>query len=574
MNSQEIDMNNATNVINVFFGTLIITSLSACGGGDGSTNSQGEVSDVEVVVVTPNISTTDVDRDPPIGVQFSGDIFAPSVDSDSFQLLRRGEPVDGAISFVGTDAIGFSVNEGLALLSNYTGRVTTAITDISGLPLANTFEWPFVTRDGIWQEPESMAQGASIDDPVIITDANDITWAFYRRNSVFPEENDVIARRFLGNNIWGMEQLVSNGVDDEDVAGNPQVVALTNGDLLVLWEENSPGGIPTQLSYNRYSQSSRSWGDSERINASAFAHMSPRLVADGSDNVMAVFEMAGMGPATIAALIYDGDNDQWVGAATVDELNEEAGHPRVSINHQGDAMVIWLQDDRVYSRRYQFSTEMWGSVEAIDDVGAGLLQPGLALSVDSRGNFTAVWSQEGEALSFSFIWSNRYIPGQGWIGADEITGSALGFNPQLVIDRDDNMLLVWRQDVNAGNILSSRFDALDESWSMAELLEEGEQPASSPRLTIDESGNAMAIWQQNRSGTFFDNNGIFYIDPPSIWVKRFSHTHDSWEASQVISVLGGAVDSPAITHNASGEITALWMHTLEGQPTIQSRRFD
>jgi len=303
------------------------------------------------------------------------------------------------------------------------------------------------------------------------------------------------------------------------------------------------------------------------------------MVADGSDNVMAVFEVAGMGPATIAALIYDGDNDQWVGAATVDELDEEAGHPRVSINHQGDAMVVWLQEDRVYSRRYQFSMEMWGSVEPVDDVDAGLLQPGLALSVDSQGNFTAVWSQEREAMTVPSIWSNRYIPGQGWNDAPGfVEGSALGFNPQLVTDRSDNMLLVWQQDVDVdtGNILTSRFDILDESWSMAELLEENGQPASSPQLTIDESGNAMAIWQQNRSGTFFDSNGNLLLNPPAIWVKRFNNirTDESWEAPQPISVLGGTVDSPAITNNASGEITALWLHTLAGQSTIQSRRFD
>lgn len=566
-------MNSETHLISVLFGALVVTSLSACGGGGGSTDSKVEVSDVEVVVVTPDISTTDVDRDPSIGVQFSGDIFSPSVDSDSLQLLHRGEPVDGAISVVGTDAIGFSVDEDMDLLSIYTGRVTTAITDISGLPLANTFEWSFVTRDGIWREPASIAQG-SVDDPVVITGANDTTWAFYRRDSVFPEENNVIARRFLGNHMWGMEQLVSNGVDDEGVAGKPQVVAFTNGDLLVLWEENGPGGIPTQLSYNRYSQSSLSWGDSERINASAFAHMNPRLVADGSGSVMAVFEMEGMGPTNIAVLIYDGDNDQWVGAATVDELNEEAGHPRVSINHQGDAMVIWLQGDRVYSRRYQFSTKMWGSVEAIDDVDADLLQPGLALSVDSRGNFTAVWSQERESLNFPSIWSNRYISGQGWTEPSTIKGSAQGFNPQLVTDRDDNMILVWQQDLGAGNILTSRFDSLDESWSMSQFLEEGEQAASQPQLTIDKSGNAMAIWQQDRSGTFFDNNGNIFLNPPSIWVKRFDNVDALWSASQVISVLGGVVDRPAITHNASGEITALWMHSLAGQPTIQSRRFD
>jgi len=552
----------------------IVVFLSVCGGG-GSTGNPAEVSDVEVVMVMPSISSTEVDRAPFIGVQFSGDISPPSVDSDNFQLLNCGEPVAGAISFHDTNAIEFSVDDDLDLLSTYMARLTTAIIDVSGLSLVSIFEWSFVTRDGIWREPESVEQGF-VDDPVLIADANDTVWAFYRKNDFFTEENEIFARHLLDDNTWSIEQLISNSSDDEDVTGKPQITVLSNGDLLVLWEEDGPGGIPTQLSYNHYSQSNSSWGDSERINASAFAHIDPRFMADDSGNVMAVFEIAGMGPTNISTLIYDTDNDQWSDAATIDELEEEAGHSRVSINNQGDAMVVWLQTDHVYSRLYRFSTGTWGAVELVDNIDAGTLQLGLALPVDFRGIFTAVWSQEDDALGFPFIWSNRYTLGEGWTKADVITGSVQGFNPQLVIDRDDNIILVWQQDPVSGenNILICRFNALGGRWSAIEFLEVGEQPASQPQLTIDESGNAMAIWQQNRSGTFFDNNSIIYNDPPSTWVRRFNKIDESWLAPQAISALGGAIDRPAIVNSSNGEIVALWMQVLEGQSIIQSRRFD
>ncbi|NOY72657.1 MAG: hypothetical protein GXP14_09825 [Gammaproteobacteria bacterium] len=84
----------------------------------------------------------------------------------------------------------------------------------------------------------------------------------------------------------------------------------------------------------------------------------------------------------------------------------------------------------------------------------------------------------------------------------------------------------------------------------------------------------MAIWQQNRLGTFFDNNNIIYIDPPSIWVRRFNKIDESWLAPQAISALSGAVDRPAIANSSNGEVVALWMQVLEGQPVIQSSRFD
>lgn len=75
---------------------------------------------------------------------------------------------------------------------------------------------------------------------------------------------------------------------------------------------------------------------------------------------------------------------------------------------------------------------------------------------DSSGNALAVWVQ-GDGTRYN-VWSNRYLTGLGWGNAElietENSGSAAG--PKISIDRSGNALAVWPQyDGTRYNICSN-----------------------------------------------------------------------------------------------------------------------
>lgn len=560
-----------------FFAAGLAIVLSACGGGGsgsgGSTDPELEPSTVNFTSSTPLIFSSDVDRDTSIIVTYDGDLFAPSVDNTSVQLLKNNEPVNINASLILPNVIDIQTQEPLDLLSVYVPLITPDVTDIDGRPLVET-SWPFVTRDGIWQDAVTFS-GFTNNAPVLITDLDDVIWGFYRRENIFSGESEIFAKTLLADNTWSPDQLVSNGADDEDVASKPQVVVLSNGDLLAVWEELGPGATPTQIGYNRYSQTNNSWGESQLVSGGPLiaAQMNPQLAANNSGDAVLVFEVANMN-TDIATRHYDADNDKWSNSTTIDNLDESAGHPRISINEAGEVMVIWYQNDRVYSRHY--TANAWGDVTAIDNFLEDSVQPGLQLIHNSSGDFIALWSQVDNLFLRSFIWFNQFNRGQGWGGtANIIPNSDFGYNPEVVINRDDNMIAVWQRASTEDDLMFSGFNVLDDEWTDAELLENNDQPAKEHRLITDNSGNIMAVWNQNRDGLFFDINGNNFLNPPSIWVRRFDNTGDGeWHTAITISDFVDDVNSPAISNNSSGETAVLWGQSNDGAFSIQSRYFE
>lgn len=566
---------------------LLISMLSACGGGNGGNTSAEndivieETSDIEVIATSPDNMSIDVDRNPPIRIQFSDDILPTSVDNTSFQLITSdtSEPAPGLVSAFSTDSIDFSVSEDLHLLTTYTGQVNTTITDLNGLPMANSFEWEFVTRDGVWRESEEAVYGSS-SDPVTITDANNTIWFYYRINNLFSLQNDIYARPLLADNTLGDLKLVSNNSDDEAVNSHPQILALANGDQLAVWQDIA-NDDSTRIWYNRFDHSTDMWGTSQRISINSFNEANPVLSSNDAGDTLVLFEFEdSLSMQTdLRVSFYDEENDQWIDELQVvnnlDQDNGE-GHQSIAMDNLGNALLVLFQNDSVRSRFYNAVTESWENVELIDDMNAGDTHPGTQLVVDSHNNFTLVWSQEN-TLGIPLIWSSQYTAEKGWNEASPITGSLYAENPVMTIDQADNMTLVWEQDadITDGNLLTSRLSAQNSVWSAPELLEDESQPASQVQLSIDNAGNVMAIWNQSRSGTFIDVNNEIYFNPSSIWVRRFDNSGDgSWLSPQVISELGDSVNKPTITQNSSGEIMAFWMHQIEGFNTIQSRWFD
>jgi hypothetical protein len=75
------------------------------------------------------------------------------------------------------------------------------------------------------------------------------------------------------------------------------------------------------------------------------------------------------------------------------------------------------------------------------------------------------------------------------------TGDA--FRPEVAVDPSGNALAVWEQfDGTRGNIWANRFTPAT-GWGTAQLLEtDNTREAVSPRVAVDSSGNALAVWYQ------------------------------------------------------------------------------
>ena len=211
--------------------------------------------------------------------------------------------------------------------------------------------------------------------------------------------------------------------------------------------------------------------------------------------------------------------------------------------------------------KWSFTTAdgAWGEAQSIDTVDSDSVdRPQIAF--DQSGNALAVWSEfDGTRRN---IWSNRFN-GTSWEVAEKIVIEDLGSagSPQVAFDQSGNALAVWQQsDGTRSNIWSNRFNGM--SWGGAEKIETDDLgTVFNPQIAIDHSGNALAVWSQS-DGT-----------RSNIWSNRFNGT--SWEVAEKIEIddLGGAFGSQ-IAIDQSGNALAVWAQDDGTRSNIWSNRFD
>jgi hypothetical protein len=266
-----------------------LLTLSACGGGGGSTTAPTAPTDTTAPTVTsttPVDSATSVARDSTITATFNEDVFATTTDAASFTLAKSGA-IDGTVTFeASTNVATYTPGSELAILATYTATLSTAITDLSGNPLAADYSWSFTTAEGAWQsaeliETDNVGYAAF---PQVAFDSSGNAIAVWRQYD--GTRDNIWANRFNGTS-WGMAELIET--DNAGSADNPQVAFDSSGNAIAVWRQTD--GTRFNIWANRFNGTI--WGTAELIETDNAADAtSPQVAFDSSGNAIAVWQQS------------------------------------------------------------------------------------------------------------------------------------------------------------------------------------------------------------------------------------------------------------------------------------------
>ncbi|GEM_PF-855150 len=261
-------------------------------------------------------------------------------------------------------------------------------------------------------------------------------------------------------------------------------------------------------------------------------------------------------------------NAEGVDLNSVNDPLNNAASPQIAVNANGNALAVWSQTnigtsgpDNIWANRYVKGVG-WGTPQLIESVDAGHARfPQVAL--DSDGNAIAVWQQSDGTQND--IWANRFNAATGlWEAAYRIetdnTGSA--DSPQIAVDGNGNVIAVWRQfDGSFFNIMSKRFNAELGTWdTTATPIETENNDAQAPQIAVDRNGNGIAVWEQS-DGTQF-----------SIFANRFDGSSwGTAEAIEFDNA--GDAGIPKIAMDESGRAIAVWLQDDGSAINVMSNRF-
>lgn len=232
---------------------------------------------------------------------------------------------------------------------------------------------------------------------------------------------DIAAYHLQGANWVG--PLVVDDLDTES-ASFPRIDINANGDAAAVWQQETPvnsGNAVPSVYISFYDAVSGQWSDAELVEDEVdFSAVRPDVAVDADGNVFVIWLQDSQDYSTrdLYANRYDAAAQDWSGPHLL-ELDDTAASFAAIDSHQvvaddlGNAIVVWTQDDGVQrnirSARYSAADVDWLPAELLEEIDTGDANiPELVID-RSSGDAMVVWHQNNGSTAVIDIWANRYV---------------------------------------------------------------------------------------------------------------------------------------------------------------------
>jgi hypothetical protein len=283
------------------------------------------------------------------------------------------------------------------------------------------------------------------------------------------------------------------------------------------------------------------------------------VAADAEGNAIAIWHQYDGSMTSVWSARYT-VGEGWGARERVDDGTQDSGFPWVAVDDEGIAIAVWSQYEGPYmpnlwSNRY-VPGEGWGTPQLIETGSGPVGMP--IVSCASDGSATAVWRQS-DGVRYN-MWSNRYVAGDGWQTAVmiETTNAGDAFETQKVcMDDDGNAVAIWPQYNGASYDLWSNVYEAETGWGTAELIESGSANVWHPALAMDGAGNAIAVWDQSSN----------------IWWNRYV-AGSGWGTAALLETDDtGYAGHARVAMTEAGDAMAAWFQHDGTRENIVSKRY-
>lgn len=158
--------------------------------------------------------------------------------------------------------------------------------------------------------------------------------------------------------------------------------------------------------------------------------------------------------------------------------------------------VVWVQDDTVFTRQYDVSTNVWGSSVNISSTPAGPIT-GVRFSPDAgSGNYIVTWILNGNTVR-----SVQWVSG-AWQGISNLVTVAGGVTLSEVsgsINGNGQSAVTWLETSGSTRTIRIRRRP-SSSWLTAETVNSVSAAITAPRVSVLSNNNVQVVWRRNDAG--------------------------------------------------------------------------
>lgn len=279
------------------------------------------------------------------------------------------------------------------------------------------------------------------------------------------------------------------------------------------------------------------WSSPITISDAGFNSETPQIAMDKSGNAVCVWRQQDGANYNILASHTTDYGASWSSPQIISQTGVNNRTPQIAIDDLGHATAVWRSGNTVQTASSSDYGASWSSTQTLS---AGFaLDPEVA--INPLGNAIIIWREISGSVRIKVSYSSDF--GATWSPGMFISTSA-SFSPQIVLDSTGNAIAVWQQSGAFSTIVRAYSSNYGVTWSSISTISEATNNSEFPQITLDESGNSVAIWRQQTND--------------SVQTAYSSDYGVSWSSVQTLSNIGETVQDPRIAMNSSGNVIALW----------------
>jgi hypothetical protein len=247
---------------------------------------------------------------------------------------------------------------------------------------------------------------------------------------------------------------------------NPDISVAPNGEFVVVWEDDSKGGIGTYQIYGRGFNADQSQRfPTVTINGDANGQQLKPVVAIASDASFVVAwedDRDGNGQYQIRAARFNRDAAKKGNDFTVnsDETRQQK-NAAIASSEEGQFVVAWEDDSKgtadiyqIYMRGFKADGSQLFADKVVNTNASGQ-QFNPAISMHSNGDFVVAWEDDssGEDGKYQIYARGFTRDGNQFWASRTINQDAGGqqLKPDIGIDKDGDFVIVWEDDANSNS---------------------------------------------------------------------------------------------------------------------------
>jgi hypothetical protein len=359
---------------------------------------------------------------------------------------------------------------------------------------------------------------------------------------------------------WEVAQIIDNNPID---ARNPKVVADNNGNAIAVWLASN--GAVNSVWSSRYDASTGNWGTPVLIEQDdSDSAEDPQIAMDGAGNAIVVWTQGDGTRNNVWFNRFFAGINAW-GTAELLETDDSgnAQHPKMAMGANGNAIVVWEQNDNIVSRKFDASTESWDSLKQLESGSGRSRNPEVA--IDGNGDAMAIWKQS-DGLGDSLVASRYHKISDSWEVPTVIGVNASSW--KLAVDTDGNAMVIMLSSNDLWDVLfSRRYDVASNSWLDIEQLSSGFGYSDFFELIIDHNGVSTVVL----------NEESFDYDFNYIKSRQFNPDTGSWTDGFYFNLFGTSIlwSSVAMAVDNNNNLLLVWSESAIGsKSSIKSMFYD